>query len=361
MRNLFILILIVLFSSLVFPSEHGMYLLTVSNIQQDIHQTSDLINSKLSESGYSVLSNLDIKTPDYVREDSTEICGFKANLIVFASEDYSKLLTSYGNKYLVASFLRIGIYETESGVQVSIANPETINRVIFNDQPEDQYSEIVTKTKVYRKNLVQLIHALNLVENVEREMEPIRDDEDLWEGSRDMFMMVGKMTFFQDEDQFPMIYSQDNKEGFKGLLNLINKMQSNLNSFEPTEDDIEYRWSPSIDDLKWKIVGEIVSPDSNAILLGITRPRTEAVSFRIAGEPREDENNYCPGIDHVTAYPIEVLLLNDESKIKVYTPREMFRMDMYFWDAGKMAFMNYMQMPGMLDESIKKALFKIEN
>ena len=37
----------------------------------------------------------------------------------------------------------------------------------------------------------------------------------------------------------------------------------------------------------------------------------------------------------------------------------MFRMDMYFWDAGKMAFMNYMQMPGILDESIKKALFKI--
>jgi hypothetical protein len=34
----------------------------------------------------------------------------------------------------------------------------------------------------------------------------------------------------------------------------------------------------------------------------------------------------------------------------------MFRMDMYFWDAGKMAFMNHMSMPGILDESIGSAI-----
>ena len=35
-------------------------------------------------------------------------------------------------------------------------------------------------------------------------------------------------------------------------------------------------------------------------------------------------------------------------------------MDMYFWDAGKFAFMDHMQMPGMLDESIKRAFFGSE-
>ncbi len=361
MRYLIILIGVILFSSFSYSSEHGMYLLTVSNIQSDINQTTDSLKSQLKKNGFYIQSSLDIQTPDYVREDSADYCGYKAKLIVFSSDDFTSLITSFGDKYLVSGFMRIGLYETPSGVHVSLANLETINRVIFNDLPEDQYKSIVSKTKEIRKNLVALIHSLNLGENVEQEMEPIRDDEDLWEGSRDMFMMVGKMTFFQDEDQFPLIYSQENTDGITGLINLKKEMFNNLGSFKPSEDDIEYRWSPSLDDLNWRVIGETMSPDSNAILLGITRPRTEAVSFRIAGGKREEDENYCPGIDHVAAYPIEVLMLMEEGKINVYSPREMFRMDMYFWDAGKMAFMNYAQMPGMLDESIKKALFKIED
>ena len=69
----------------------------------------------------------------------------------------------------------------------------------------------------------------------------------------------------------------------------------------------------------------------------------------------------CPGIDHVSAYPIEVLFIQEEDKINVYTQNEMHRMDMYFWDAGMSAFMDHMSMPGILDESIKKALLGKKN
>jgi len=48
MRNLKIILFTVLLSSFAFTSEHGMYLLTVSNIQKNINQTSDIINAKLS-------------------------------------------------------------------------------------------------------------------------------------------------------------------------------------------------------------------------------------------------------------------------------------------------------------------------
>jgi len=46
--------------------------------------------------------------------------------------------------------------------------------------------------------------------------------------------------------------------------------------------------------------------------------------------------------------------------VNVYTQREMFRMDMYFWDAGMAAFMDHMSMPGIIDESIKRSLLGIE-
>jgi hypothetical protein len=91
-------------------------------------------------------------------------------------------------------------------------------------------------------------------------------------------------------------------------------------------------------------------------MFGLTRNRTESESFRIVGD--ETETNKCPGIDHLTAFPAEVLLMiNDDNKLVVQTARQMIRMDMYFWDAGMAAFMDHMGMPGMLDESIYRALF----
>ena len=71
---------------------------------------------------------------------------------------------------------------------------------------------------------------------------------------------------------------------------------------------------------------------------------------------REDEKNMCPGIDHAAAFPVEVLLIKEDNKVNVYTQREMFRMDMYFWDAGMSAFMDHMSMPTILDESLQRAL-----
>jgi len=355
---LFFLIFVLI--QFVFASEHGIFLMTNKSAKSDFEKTTDQIITALNSSNFDILSSKSIHVPDYVREDSTEHCGYSAHLIVITSDNFLKMLTSYGSKYLIAGFIKIGIYETPEGVNISITDPETINRIVFNDMyendKENTYSEVISKTQYYKDKLIELLHSSAGGEKVEQIMEPIRDDEDLAESSRDMFMMVGPLTLFNDEDQFPVIYSQNNSNGFAGLEELKIEFTNNLKTFKPTEDDIEYRWFQNNDDLKWEIISEIVSPKQDAILLGLTRPRTESVSFNIAGSSREDETNMCPGIDHVSAYPIEVLLLQKGEEIKVYTQREMHRMDMYFWDAGMAAFMDHMSMPGILDESIKRAL-----
>jgi len=337
-----------------------MYLLTNKNVKGNIEQIQKQIVEALNESEFNVLASLNIHTPDYVRKNKDEHCGFKAHLIVFSSNDYQKMLTSFGTKYLVAGFLKIGIYETPKGINVVILDPETISRIVFNDLYENdkraEYSTVVNKTKKYKNKIISLLHNTVGGEHVKTNMPPIRENDDLAESSKDMFMMVGPLTLFTDEDQFPMIYSTNNSEGFTGLKKLEQKFRANLKSFVPVKDDKEYRWYPNKQALQWKVISKINSPDKKAILLGITRPRTEAVSFNIAGSSREDDVNKCPGIDHVPAYPIEVLLIQEGNKINVYTQKEMHRMDMYFWDAGMSAFMNHMSMPAVLDESIKKAL-----
>ncbi len=356
--KLFLFVLLLVSAS--YGSDHGIYMLTNKAVKGNIEEIQKAIINAASGYGFNVLNSHKSTVPDYVKKETSEHCGYKAHLIVLGSDNYTKMLTSYGSKYLVASFLRIGIYESPEGINVSITDPETINRIVFNDLYENNkesiYNDVIKKTVTYKNNLIKMLHSSVGGEKVQTIMEPIRDDEDLAESSRDMFMMVGRLTLFNDEDQFPVIYSTTNSEGFAGLEKLKNEFTENLKSFKPTKDDVAYRWFPSPNDLKWTIISENVSPKKDAILLGITRPRTEAVSFHIAGKSRENKENQCPGIDHVSSYPIEILLIQEENKINVYTQREMHRMDMYFWDAGMAAFMDHMSMPGILDESIKRAL-----
>ena len=360
MKKIALLLTIVLFSN-VFASNHGIYLLTVANVKGDINKVGDELKTKLKNAGYNILNYIEIASPDIVRQKKDDQCGFKSKLILLGSNEFTKMITAHGNKYLIAAFLRVGLYETPDGIQIIIADPETINRIVFNDfwenGKENDYNQVVAKTKEFKANLVKTIHSISVGTKIEKALEPIRSDEDLRESSRDMFMMVGKMTFFNDEDQFPMIYSRKNSEGKKGLEKLISEMESNIKNFKPAKDDVGYRYVASPEVLKWRIIGHVYSPDSSSVLLGITRPQTEGLSFQIAGSSRETKENKCPGLDHVVAYPIEVLITQKDGELQVWTAREMFRMDMYFWDAGKMAFMNHMSMPSVLDESIGLALF----
>jgi hypothetical protein len=357
MKNIF-LILVFVFNIFSFAAddEHGMFMLTMKNINGDFNQVCEQVKEVIHSSGFNILDTRDVATPDIVREDGKNLCGFHGKLIIFSSDEYVKMLTSFGNKYLVGSFLRAGVYETNEGIQVIIADPETINRIVFNDLNDEQYKKAVDKTLPVKKKIVDALHSLNLGTNVEESREPKRDTEDLRDASKDMFMMVGDMTFFEDEDQFPVIYSQKNENGTDGLEKLKQTMYSNIKKFQPVKDDKEYRWTKNPDtDLNWQITGEVYSPDKKAVLFGLTRNRTEAVSFYIVSS--ETDKNKCPGLDHLTSYPIEVLAMVTDGEITVQTPREMFRMDMYFWDAGMGAFMNHMSMPDILDHSIYRALF----
>jgi len=358
MKTLFSVVLIC--SGLfLFASEHGMYLRTNADIQGNISNISEQITEKLTAAGYEIFFADKIATPDIISEKDKK-CGFHTGLIIFSSDEYVNNLTSFGNKYLAAAFLKIGLFENPDGMQILIADPETVNRIIFNDLPEEKYNQIIVYSKNVKEKIIDLLHSLPVGKKVIEIGSPIRSNGALRKGAKDMMMMVGPMTFFKDKNQFKTIFSADNKSGKSGLNRLKSRIEENIRNFEPSENDKKYYQTESPENLKWKIVGEVYAPDSTAVLLGIIRDRTTALSFHIAGMKRETDNNKCPGIDHVCAYPIEVLVSMENGKLSVQTPREMFRMDMYFWDAGKWAFMKFMNLPKMLDKSVIKAILNEE-
>ena len=351
-----VLIALFVLAGFAIGSDHGIYLKVLENISNPIENVVEEISQKVQVSGYTVLVKKEISSPDLIRKGDEKKCGFRGFILILQDKKYTKYLASVGNKYVVSAFLKVGIYESENGVQVNIADPETINRIVLNDLDESEYNKAVSGVIPFKDKLIASIHQIKAGGKVKKAQEPIRSAEDLQEASKDMFMMVGPMTFFDDEDQFPVIYSEKTNNAKQSIQTLVARIQKNLQTFKPSEEDREYQWTPKKTALKWKLSGMLFSPDSGAALLGISRNRTEALSFLIAGQPRADEKNNCPGLDHVCAYPVEVLLYAENGKIIIRTAREMFRMDMYFWDAGKMAFMEYMNLPKMLDNSIKKAL-----
>lgn len=48
--------------------------------------------------------------------------------------------------------------------------------------------------------------------------------------------------------------------------------------------------------------------------------------------------NPVPRINHNAAYPIEAIVYQDGGKFKVVYPAQMWRMMLYYWDAGIGAF-----------------------
>jgi len=80
--------------------------------------------------------------------------------------------------------------------------------------------------------------------------------------------------------------------------------------------------------------------------------------MHIAGMSRSDDAWRSSGLDPLCAFPIEVPIYLNGDRIEARTAKQTFRMDQYFWDAGKGAFMKYASMPGILDDSIWKALLR---
>jgi hypothetical protein len=96
-----------------------------------------------------------------------------------------------------------------------------------------------------------------------------------------------------------------------------------------------------------------------AVVMGFTGERMEAKSFSIVGRGGDKARSdfACPGLDHSSAYPLGVLLeqVNGPTgdQVEITVVDEMYRMKMFFEDAGKMKFARNMGMPGSIEDEIK--------
>jgi hypothetical protein len=90
------------------------------------------------------------------------------------------------------------------------------------------------------------------------------------------------------------------------------------------------------------------------VILGISGTPLDTKSFEIVGAGDDDARSgfACPGLGHAGAYPFEIVVAKEGDDCKVRMVAPMFRMKIFFEDAGKWAFMKHMGMPGSVASEV---------
>lgn len=104
-----------------------------------------------------------------------------------------------------------------------------------------------------------------------------------------------------------------------------------------------------------QLVSRVNLPGQDPALLELSGDRVEARAFAILGAGGDPTRKAyaCPGIDHAAAFSIELVVVHEGEEIRVLLIDEMFRMKIYFEDAGPLKFAANMQMPGSIEDELR--------
>jgi uncharacterized protein (DUF302 family) len=292
-----------------FAEKYGTFVKVSENVQGTFDEAVTNSEDALKKSGWNILASY----PDAVPEG----CTFRAHTIVVNSPDYAQKIMSNGPKSSFALPLRVAIYEDETGINIAFVNPASLNRTVLGDKTANELS--VSTMNALSETLAAAVNGKTVNEQI---------------GQLRKKGKVGGMGGGHFRDMIEVIYKKEDKDDV--FQEIAQKVKEGIESNQK----------------EWKLLYAIQLDGGNVVLYGANQSKMEAKAYRIAGEKRESEKNKCPGIDHTASFPIEVAIYKEKGMVKVAILDGMYRMKVYFEDAGMWAFMKNMGMPGEIQEEI---------
>jgi uncharacterized protein (DUF302 family) len=288
--------------------EVGVYVNVVETATGEFDAVVGAAEAALTGAGWDVLASF---------ESGVEPeCGkLRAHVIVVNNAEYAAQVVSHGPEGVFAIPLRVGVYQDERGTHVEVLNPRSLNRTVLGDAVETSSASDALST------LTTALQGAIAGKQVARQLGQIRTKG-----------YVGGM----------------------GGGEFMSKVEVIHEGGEYASVAASVRAGLEANQQGWKLVYTL-EPAPGVTLFGITKSPTEARAFGIAGDAREDDDYVCPGLDHAAAFPIGVAVYSKDGKTVVATLDEMYRMKVYFEDAGNWAFMKNMTMPGAIFDEIEAA------
>ncbi|HEX5817947.1 MAG TPA: DUF302 domain-containing protein, partial [Gemmatimonadales bacterium] len=257
-------------------------------------------------------------------EAGTDGCRYKAQVFVVHAPDYAREVLRHGARAAFALPLRLAVYEDEAGVHLALANPRSLARTIVEEQGFEGPPADVVAT-LQRAIAAGFPGTAVTVDY----------------GQSRTAGLIGKTMGVVAGGPFPdKIETAATVKGGRSVSDVATAIAAVAAS--PTT-----RWH-------LHLAYRLDLPEQDVVVLGLTGDRMEAKAFAIVGEGGDaTRKGYaCPGIDHAAAFPVELVISRDKDAVKVQLVDEMFRMKMYFEDAGTMKFAANMQMPGSIEDEI---------
>ncbi len=316
-----LLAVLVLWALSLQAGEYGVYQYVLTGVRGDLPAISRAISEQATAAGFRVLAGYDYGLP--------EDCGYKGHLILLNDSAYTAQLMDINP--LTAPFAvtdRINIFQDEAGTHISVVNPHSINRtMLMDDVKYEQLSES------HLQKLRDMITAAAEGTPSTKEYGQMRAEGFI---SKTMGVMAGGAFSEKIEDLFVIKNAQ--------WREVAGKVSDALSKPGP----------------EWGMYAAFSLPlESHRLsIIGVTGRRMEARSFEIvgAGDDEEREDYVCAGIADAGAYPFSLVVAQDGADVKVRMVTAMYRMKIFFEDAGKWAFMKNMTMPGSLADEVKEMI-----
>jgi uncharacterized protein (DUF302 family) len=295
----------------------GVYEYVLDRAAGTLDQAAGALESALLARGLNVLAKVDAGVP--------QGCGYKARVLAVVDPEYAQKLMAANRKTAPFGVVdRINVFEDEKGVHVALVNPESVNRTILMD--DSAHAEL---SRTHTETLRSAIESAGLGPVVHREYGESRTRGFI---GKTMGVMAGGPFGEKVKDEFVVSGSD-----WKSVAQKVRRGLSGAGS-------------------KWglHLVYELELPEQETVVFGSTGSAMDSKSFSIVGAGADEARDSfkCPGLAHAAAYPIEVVVAQDRADVKVRLVDTMYRMKMYFEDAGKWAFMKNMGMPGSIHDEL---------
>ncbi|MHB8231478.1 MAG: hypothetical protein ACYDDB_01070 [bacterium] len=314
--TIFGFLLALLTASNAFAATYGVYTQVAVNVPGSFSSAVQKVKSALNADNWNVIGTFNTSLPGGDR--------YKSTVIVATNGVYDKYMVDNGN-YPLGAFglpLRVAVYTTPNqGIVVGMTNLPALARTFSGNSYVNYAVEVNNGLK----------HAISeavggTASNVQ--YGPMRSGR--FPGG------IGGGSFPGSVVQISN-YSGSTDSNLMGVANLVMQgIKRNTGG--------------------WSLVYKINKPSIGFIELGVTRNSTERHSIEIDSGARATSSYKFPGIDHSPSYPVEILIYRDGNYTDISILGEMWRMKYYFADAGMMAFMTHMGMPGSIQGSLKQMI-----
>lgn len=300
----------------------GVYLKLVDSSALPFDQVASTLTQAIKGHGWNVAGQMDVAV-------DPEKCSYRGRVIVAWSGTEANRVLGAGNHAAFAVPVRFVVWEDENGVSIGVTNPMNLYRTIVDEEtaPED-WADLAGELRGIAAAAFPGT-ATELDYGQHRDKSRIGKTMGVVAGGK-FIEKIETVTELPDAKESPAAVARTLFDGIEA-------------------GDAEWGIHP---------VYVIDFPERGLSILGVSGAKMEYQSANIVNNGHDDarKNMACPGIDHMAAYPVEVLIEKTDAGLRISLVDEMYRMKMFFENAGRMAFMKNMGMPGSIEDEIRNKI-----